>query len=213
MPKQFIVRKAEMFNKPYLKIELFDKKQLQDIKELVESLHMVHRCNITHNHEDDLTVYVDKFYTIDETLPELCKLLRAHFGTGLLSSDTKSLVQDAERNLKPYQAAYSLYSQAINNLQTKHNYRHAMDDLRLSLELLLKEILSNDKSLNNQTNDLREYLGRKGKSTEIIGVANNDMQALARYFDKHVKHNNDVKTNEIDYITYLTSNIVHLLLS
>ncbi len=127
--------------------------------------------------------------------------------------ETKSLTDSVKREISPYQDALNLYITAINDLQARQNYRHAMDDLRLSVELLLRNVLSNKKSLENQQSDLKEYLGRKGKSTETIALVTNDMQAIIRYFNVHVKHNDDIVTNEIDSIVYAMSNLIHILLS
>lgn len=213
MPKQFDIQKATACGNPYLKVKLLDNSLLQTIKELIESSSAVHHCNITHNKRDDLIVYINSFYTIDEVCDELQKLLKGHFQGGVLEIETKSLTDSMKREISPYQDALNLYITAINDLQARQNYRHAMDDLRLSVELLLRNVLSNKKSLENQQSDLKEYLGRKGKSTETIALVTNDMQAIIRYFNVHVKHNDDIVTNEIDSIVYAMSNLIHILLS
>lgn len=213
MPEQFNIQKATACGNPHLKVKLLDNSQLSTIKELIETSTAVHHCNVTHNKRDDLTVYINSFYTTDEACDELQKLLRGHFQGGVLKVETKSLIDSAKRDVSPYQDTLNLYTTAINDLQTGQNYRHALDDLRLSVELFLREVLSNKKSLENQQNDLKEYLGRHGKSTETIALVTNDMQAIIRYFNEHVKHNDAIVANEIDSIVYATSNLMHILLS
>lgn len=219
MPAQFQIKQANAFDKPYLKVQLLDISQLETIKRVLESSPLVRKCNVTKKDDiafkkqDDLTIYINDFYTIDEANVELQKLLEEHFKGGVLLPQTKSIVTNVEHELTAYQPALDLYKKAISGLQGQQDYRHAMDDLRLSLELLLKEVLSNNKSIENQEKELCHFLGRKGISPKIIAIVKNDLQAIMRYFNEHIKHNDNVVYNEVDTITYLTSNIIHIILS
>lgn len=212
MPKQYNIKKAIACGNPYLKVFLLDNNNLQIIKELVKTSTAVARCNITHNKRDDLTIYISAFYNIDEAFDEVKKLLDGYFSESVLSSPTKTLVSDIENVLTPHDKPLELYSKAITDLLSGQNYRNALDNLRLSVELLLKTILSNERSLEKQDEKLKEYLGKSGVDSSIIGIAANDLKALTRYFNEHVKHNDDVVTNEIDFVVYAASNLIHVLL-
>ena len=80
-----------------------------------------------------------------------------------------------------------------------------LDDLRLSLELLLKHILGNQKSLENQVAPLGDFLSRAGGSTEFVNM----FQKLIKYFNDyqntHIKHNDNVIETEIEFLIEITS--------
>lgn len=57
------------------------------------------------------------------------------------------LVVETKHWLEEYKDSYKLYSSALEKYSKKVYERNILDDLRLSLELLLKHILKNNKSL------------------------------------------------------------------
>lgn len=216
MSQHFSITKKEAFNTPYLKVELWDnsKPQLQAIKQLLEEKsHCVRRCNITHNQQDDLTIYIKTLSTTEEAFDEVKNILNSHFGSGVLSNDTIENTNGVLNELVSHPKPLELYEKAIDGFQKKQDYRHAMDDLRLSLELLLKDVLSNEKSLENQEKDLKAYLGRGGISSEIIAGITEEMKALGSYFNEHEKHKDDIKINEIDCVVDWVSHIMHVVMS
>lgn len=215
MPHFFSIEKREAFNTPYLKVKLLDnsEQQLQIIQQLIETLPAVRRCNITRNKRTDLTIHITEFYTIDEVSGEVKRLLDAHFEKGILCSDTLNKTKEVAKELSSHTQPFELYKKAIDGFQKQQDYRHAMDDLRLSLELLLKEVLLKDKSLEKQDKFLSAYLGRGGISTEIIAGITEEMKALGRYFNEHEKHKDDIKINEIDCVVRWASNIMHIVMS
>lgn len=186
--------------------------QLQIIQHLIGTSPAVHKCNITQNKQADLTIYIKDLYTIDDAFDEVKRLLDAHFGKGVLCNDTLDKTKVVAEELSSHTQSLELYKKAIDGFQKQQDYRHAMDDLRLSLELLLKEILSNDKSLENQEKDLNAYLGRGGISKEIIVGITGEMKALGRYFNEHEKHKDDIKIDDINCVVHGVSNIMHIVM-
>ncbi len=75
--------------------------------------------------------------------------LRPNLNTNLLKDNLIRLVD--------YPESAGLYQSALNKLNENRNERNILDDLRLSLELLLKSLLNNNKSLENQLNELGTY--------------------------------------------------------
>ncbi len=90
--------------------------------------------------------------------------------------------------------------------------RNVLDDMRLSLELLLKVLLHNDKSLENQIPELGAFLKAKGIQTEIRNMYVTLLKYYLQYQNNHVKHNDEINPNEMEYIIDLTSLFMKFLL-
>ena len=87
-----------------------------------------------------------------------------------------------------------------------------MDDLRVSLELLLKEVLGNKKSLENQLADLGRYFKKKSISTELSNMILKLIDYFTKYQNTYIKHNDNVNDKEIEFIFELTSSLMKLLI-
>jgi hypothetical protein len=86
-----------------------------------------------------------------------------------------------------------------------------MDDLRLSLELLLKGILKNNKPLEKQTSDIGAYIREKGVSKELINMFIKLVDYYCHYQNTYVKHNDAVVENEIEIIFEMTSSFMKFI--
>ena len=64
--KKFSLEKREVFEKPYLSIDLADLNLLEPVRDYLSELDCVHRVNISDGKRKHLTVYVQKFYKIDD---------------------------------------------------------------------------------------------------------------------------------------------------
>ena len=82
--------------------------------------------------------------------------------------------------------------------------------MRLSLELLVKQILGNGKSLENQTSELGTKLG--SYHTELRNLVIKTVDYLCKYQNQYVKHNDAVNPEEIDYIIEQTSATINFLI-
>lgn len=89
--------------------------------------------------------------------------------------------------------------------------RNLLDDLRLSIETLLKSILNNSKSLENQTSELGTFLKNKGVSNEVASMYWKLLDYFSKYQNSYIKHNDNVNTNEIELIVYLTGVFIRFL--
>lgn len=122
-----------------------------------------------------------------------------------LIKDVKQALTTYDKSLKPYKEALEKYHNGIYQ-------RNILDDMRLSLELLLKELLNNNKSLENQTAELGKILKTKNISSEIMNLFYNVFDFYSKYQNTYVKHNNLVKSNEMDFVINQTNIIIKFLI-
>lgn len=116
----------------------------------------------------------------------------------------------SEHWLDKYPNALEKYEDAM--IKYKHNIfdRNAIDDMRLSLELLIKQILKNEKSLENQKNELSNWLNKKYISQGMINMLISILKDYTTYnnnFVKHIKLQNNqmINKSELEFIIELTN--------
>jgi len=94
----------------------------------------------------------------------------------------------------------------------KSKYRNLLDDLRVSLETLLRELLSNRKSLEKQKDPLLKWMDERGAHKQI----RNQFWTLLDYYSKYqndtVKHQEKWEEFEVEHIIYLTGCFMRFLL-
>lgn len=76
--------------------------------------------------------------------------------------------------------------------------------MRLSLELLLRHLLGNDKSLEKQQPIIGAFLKERGASPEIGNLLHRVMDIYTSYQNNYVKHDDAVKADEVDMVVELT---------
>ena len=130
--------------------------------------------------------------------------------SGIAESD---LVKQTEHWLQQYPDPYKLYMSGIEKYKAKIYERNLLDDFRLSLELLLKSILGNNKSLENQIADLATFQKARGMSTEVTNMFNKLVDYYSKYQNTYVKHNDNVNHKEIDFVIDLTSSFMKYLIA
>ena len=149
------------------------------------------------------------YYTeqIIETLnPEFeFKILRPELDT--------DLIHDNLKKLSDYPESAKLYQSALDKLNEGINERNVLDDLRLSYELLLKAILSNKKSLENQDAELGKFLKEQDVSTECRNMFQTLNNYFGNYNNTYIKHNDKVKPKEVDLIVNLTSSLINFVIN
>lgn len=122
-------------------------------------------------------------------------------------------------DLRYVEDAVRLYPDVFKHLESgvgifnkKENLRHGLDDMRLALELLLKHLLSNEKSLENQNSDLGAYFKKVGISKEISNTFIQIKGLYERFQNNNVKHNDNINLKEVEYIYQQTLCFMNLLL-
>lgn len=122
-----------------------------------------------------------------------------------LVQKTKYWLANHSSSLKQYESALAKYEGGIFE-------RNTLDDMRLSFELLVKDLLSNNKSLENQIAVLGSMLKSKGASEELKNMVLKIIDYYTKFQNNHVKHNDAVNSNEIEYVIELTSVVMKYLI-
>jgi len=125
----------------------------------------------------------------------------------------EKIVNDVLDWLVLYPKVQKSFKSALEKYQNKIFQRNLIDDLRLSLELLIGELLNNNKILANQEILLAEYLKQKNIPKELINMYWKLIDYYSKYQNNYVKHNDKVDSSEIEFILYLTGTFMRFLLT
>ncbi len=130
-----------------------------------------------------------------------------------VSSDTlnEEQIQETEKCLNNYEKSLKIYKEALEKYHEGIYQRNVLDDMRLSLETLIKELLNNNKSLENQTSDLGKLLKDKNVSNEIRNLFQTLLDYYSKYQNNYVKHNDAIKSNEMELIINQTNIMIQFL--
>ena len=154
--------------------------------------------------------FLKQIYYVEQLIAKL----NPEFDFTILRPQVDSnLIHENLKGLSNYPEAAKLYQSALDKLNQGSNERNLLDDLRLSYELLLKQILANDKSLENQDSELGRYLKEIDISKECRNMFNTINNYYRNYHNTYVKHNDKVKSKEVDLILNLTSSLINFLVS
>ena len=125
-------------------------------------------------------------------------------------SDTE-IIQKTKHWLVNYPEALKQYESALSKYEGEIFERNALDDIRLAFELLVKNLLNNDKSLENQIPGICTQLQQFGASKELMNMIHPIIKYYTDFQNHHVKHNDSVNKNEMEYVIELTSVIMKFL--
>lgn len=125
----------------------------------------------------------------------------------------EKLVNDNLDWLNNYPNSYQLFRDALLSVGIKGKERHVIDNLRLSLELLVKAILNNNKSLENQKSELSLFFKSKNSSSEISNLFMQMLDYFTKYQNDKAKHSDRAKADEVEFILYITGNLMRFLLT
>ena len=122
------------------------------------------------------------------------------------------LIEETKHWLEDYPESLSLYSQALDKYEHGAFQRNLLDDLRLSLETLLRDLFKNGKSLENQIQFIGSHIKSNGGSPELTNMFLKLIDYYAKYNNSYVKHNDAVIEEEIEFIFEITSSFMkHLV--
>lgn len=125
-------------------------------------------------------------------------------------SDTE-LVQKTIHWLSSFPDSLKQYESALAKYESGIYERNALDDMRLSFELLVKAILNNNRSLENQIQEIGHFLKSRGASKELRKMITSVINYYTDYQNNHVKHDDKVNKDELEYVIELTSVIMKYL--
>lgn len=123
----------------------------------------------------------------------------------------ESLVEETQHWLSEYPDALKLYNDCLEKHSNGIHQRNLLDDLRLSLETLLKNVLENGKSLENQIADLGKYINNRHGSKELNNMFLKLIDYFSKYQNTYVKHNDNVNDNEVEIIIEMASSFMKFI--
>jgi len=118
------------------------------------------------------------------------------------------LVEETRHWLHDYPTSLQLYNQAKLKYDHGTFQRNVLDDLRLALELLLKAVLGNSKSLENQLPGIGAHLKDRGASPQIANMFHKLLEYYAKYQNDYVKHDDAIKEEEVEFVFEITSSFM-----
>ena len=125
---------------------------------------------------------------------------------------SETLVEQTRHWLEDFPASLQLFNGALQKQQHGVFHRNLLDDLRLALEQLLRSILTNEKSLENQLPALGQFLKAKNGSPEFVNMFCKLLDYYSKYQNSYVKHNDAVLEEEIEFIFEITASFMkHLV--
>ena len=124
----------------------------------------------------------------------------------------ESLIEETRHWLDGQPDVLTLHNDALQKYENGIFHRNLLDDLRLALELLLKELLQNGKSLENQIKFLGGFIKNRGGSKELANMFQKLVEYYGTYQNSYAKHDSAVKEEEIEFIFEITSSFMkHLV--
>jgi len=124
----------------------------------------------------------------------------------------KKLVNDNLDWLSKYPESYEAFKNALLNFGKKGEERNVVDNLRLSLELLLKDVVKKQ-SLEKQKEEVGKYLKEKNVSVEVSNMFWTILNYYSKYQNENAKHGNTVPASEVEFMLYLTGTFMRFFLT
>ena len=109
---------------------------------------------------------------------------------------------------KPFDDALKIYSRKDHT-----QYRNLLDNLRLSVEQMLRAVLRNTKSLENQKDEFLKWLKARDAHSQIANIYYDLLFGkFAQYQNDAVKHHEDQYTlAEVEFVLYLTGTLLRFI--
>ena len=205
MEKQYSIIRKDYWGgvNSYLEVHIRNVEDMLDLQEKINKISSVKGASPKNGY---FVVYVRKPYTIDELESEINSFLKRYYEKAY-SYDLETI----SNAMESFDKAKMFFDKASRQCNSTDNTRECLDNFRLSLELMLKEILKNDKSLENQRIPLMRYLEQKGVSSEINTLFWHVLDCYSKYQNNRVKHNFDVTENDIPIIIEQTKSMINIL--
>lgn len=206
MPLKFRTEIEKMFGKEYIKVFLLNMVDSSKVKTLLESLNCINRVNESNNGKD-LTVYPTKLYTAKEADAEINATLEAFYN----ANDNMKTIEKLKMvgsSLESHPKSQCLYEEAIQNINAGGSNRTTLDNIRLSMEQYLQEVIGNKNVLENQEKPLKQFLKSKGATTEVVTSITQFLHSFYKYQDNNVKHDSNVKKEDVDYFLDIANAII-----
>lgn len=183
----------------YVKVFLADNADLLKVQKLLELVKSVRKVNIS-NDNRDLTIYVKPPFSAKEAEEQMKRTLKSFYDDGSVSNNTINEIIGIRDGLSSTSKVRQCYDDALSKMIEAKYDRNVLDDIRLALELYLKEVLGNDKPLEKQRAVYKDYLEKKNVSEELINTHTQSLFNICNFFNNHSKHDYNVKREEVDTV-------------
>lgn len=126
----------------------------------------------------------------------------------------KTIVNDTLSWLSNHPAAAKHFENALEICLKKDaaRYRNLLDELRSALEKLVRSILRNRKSLENQKKVLLQWMDKHGAHVQVRNLYSSLLSYFTQYQNDAVKHGEGWAVSEVEYMIYLTGSFMRFLL-
>ena len=147
--------------------------------------------------------------TLNRNIEIIAKLLEDYI---LREQEVDNIYNSTIKVLSPYKGALNSYNNALLKYQSGIFNRNILDDMRLSLELLVKELFSLNKTLEHCKNEIGKVLKEKGTSDSIRNLFTTILSYYTQYNNDSVKHNDMVQKSDVEFIMEQTSIMMKYLI-
>lgn len=107
-----------------------------------------------------------------------------------------------------YPDAAKSYRSALSKISDGIYDRNAIDDMRLALESLIRELVGTKKTLENQIQPLGALLKEKGVPVHIANLITTIITHYTKYQNDNVKHHDAVNKDDLEFLVNLTADIM-----
>jgi hypothetical protein len=118
-----------------------------------------------------------------------------------------------EHWLSKYSKSHILFLSAVDKYEKGIYQRNLIDDLRLAIELLLKEKLNNQKPLEKQVSELGQYLKVNGNSSHIRNMFHTLLEYYSKYQNEHAKHDDSINKQDAELIYDLSISFMKFIVN
>lgn len=115
------------------------------------------------------------------------------------------VVVETNHWLNSYPDAKAAYAKALALYEQKDFSREILDNMRLSLENFVRQLVGNTKSLENNIAEIGKHLKTKGYNPEFSNMLIKLIEYYTKYQNNYVKHNDKVNPLELDFIVLQTT--------
>lgn len=142
------------------------------------------------------------------------KLVQRYGYLSASKMEDSELIINTKHWLEDYPNSLSFYNAALLKYENGFEYRNSLDEMRLAFETLLKGVLGNNKSLENQLSELGRLLKKRGITPELRNTITTLIDYYTKFQNQHIKHTSEVVTNEIEaeVIIELTSILMKFII-
>jgi len=127
----------------------------------------------------------------------------------------KAVVDEVLQWLDDYPLVKAPFEEALRIYLSKDErmYRNLLDNLRLALEEMFRALLNNDRSLENQKEELLRWMRERKASQPIINMFSQLVFSEFRiYQNEFVKHKNKFNPQEVEFLIYLVGTFMRFLI-